>query len=198
MKFALDTEFIDTPLASELISLALVAEDGRELYMEFPYTQIAITPWLAKNVVPLLIHDSDAKLSFAQGAQSIREFVGGSKFDVPEFWAYYAAYDWYWFCRVFGGFMELPRHYPHLIRDLAHFQQDLPNISGPEHFALNDARSVMHAMKLRGFASDSTRTQCALNPCGSRFCSSLMAKCSSGSTPPAVTSAPVDRTRHAT
>lgn len=149
MKFALDTEFIDTPTASECISLALVAADGRELYIEFPYTESEITPWLAKNVVPMLKLD---KISFKQGAQVIRDFVGGSKFDQPEFWAYYASYDWYWFSRVFGGFMEFPDFYPMLVRDFAYLQQGVPNISGPEHFALNDARSLMHAMKLKGAA----------------------------------------------
>jgi hypothetical protein len=147
VKFALDTEFIDTPTASECISLALVAADERELYVEFPYPESEITPWLAQHVVPMLGSD---KVSFKQAAQQIREFVGGSKFDVPEFWAYYAAYDWYWFCRVFGGFMQLPQHYPHLVRDFAYVQQGVPNVSGPEHFALNDAKSLMAAMKLRG------------------------------------------------
>jgi 3' exoribonuclease, RNase T-like len=151
MKFALDCEFIDTPTASECISLALVAADGRELYVEFEYPEAEITPWLAKHVVLMLGSD---KVSFKQAAAMIREFVGGSRFDQPEFWAYYAAYDWYWFSRVFGGFMEFPDFYPMLCRDLANFQQGLPNIAGPEHFALNDARSLMHAMKLRGFASD--------------------------------------------
>jgi hypothetical protein len=128
VKFAPDTEFIDTPLASELITLALVAADGRELGTE--------------------------KVSFKQAARMIREFVGGSRFDPPEFWAFYAAYDWYWFSRVFGGFMEFPHFYPKLCRDLAYLQQDLPNIARPEHFALNDARSLMHAMRLRGLASE--------------------------------------------
>jgi hypothetical protein len=149
MKFALDTEFIDTPSASECISLALVAADGRELYVEFPYPEADITPWLRQNVVPML---GSEKISFQQAAAQIREFVGGSKFDPPEFWAYYAAYDWYWFCRIFGGFMALPEHYPMLARDFAYIQQELPNICGPEHFALNDARSLMAAMKLVGVA----------------------------------------------
>lgn len=156
MKFALDTEFIDTPQTSECISLALVAEDGREIYMEFEYTESAITPWLAKNVTPMLNHDWSTKVPFEQGAAMLREFIGGSKFDQPEFWAYYAAYDWYWFSRVFGGFMEFPDFYPMLCRDLAYYQQELPNISGPEHFALNDARSLMHALKLKGFAQQRT------------------------------------------
>lgn len=149
MKYALDTEFIDTPTASECLSLALVAADGRELYVEFPYSESEITPWLRQHVVRML---GTEKVSFKQAAQQIRKFVGGSKSDVPEFWAYYAAYDWYWFCRVFGGFMKLPHHYPHLVRDFAYTQNDLPNVSGPEHFALNDARSLMAAMKKKGAA----------------------------------------------
>jgi hypothetical protein len=149
MKFALDTEFIDTPTASACISLALVAADGRDLYVEFEYPKAEITPWLREHVVPML---GCEKVSFGQAAAQIREFVGGSKFDVPEFWAYYAAYDWYWFCRVFGGFIEMPEHYPHLVRDFAYIQRGVPAVAGREHHALNDARSLMHAMKLRGVA----------------------------------------------
>ena len=48
--------------------------------------------------------------------------------------------------------MKLPHHYPHLVRDFAYTQNDLPNVSGPEHFALNDARSLMAAMKKKGAA----------------------------------------------
>jgi hypothetical protein len=150
MKFALDTEFVDTPQYSECISLALVAEDGRDLYVEFDCPKAAITPWLQQHVVPML---SGETVSFRTAASMIRNFVGGSRFEQPEFWAYYAAYDWYWFCRVFGGFMELPDFYPHLVRDFAYIQQGVPNISGPEHFALNDARSLMHAMRKRGITT---------------------------------------------
>ena len=149
MKFALDTEFIDTPTASECISLALVAGDGRELYVEFAYPESEITPWLRKHVMPMLGND---KVSFPHAAALIRDFVGGSKFDPPEFWAYYAAYDWYWFCRLFGGFMQLPEFYPHRVLDFAGIQQGVPSLFGREHHALNDAKSLMAAMKLRGLA----------------------------------------------
>lgn len=87
---------------------------------------------LAQHVVPML---SGETVTMAMAANMIREFVGGSKFDPPEFWAYFASYDWYWFCRVFGGMMNLPDFYPHLARDFAYFQHGIPNVSGPEHFA---------------------------------------------------------------
>ena len=144
MIYTLDAEFIDTPTCSALISLALVAENGRELYFETPYPEAELTPWLEQHVVPHLTGD---EVSLAVGADMIREFVGGSKYDRPAFWAYYGAYDWYWFCRVFGGMMNTPEHYPHLCNEYARFQQGIPNLFGPEHNALNDAKSLMAAMR---------------------------------------------------
>jgi hypothetical protein len=116
--------------------------------MEFPYEERDLTPWLRQNVVPLLSGESNWH-THKMAAQRIREFVGGSKYNRPEFWAYYAAHDWYFLCRVFGGMMEMPEHYPHLCRDFAYLQQGVPNTHGPEHHALNDAKSLMTAMKLR-------------------------------------------------
>lgn len=154
MKFALDTEFIDTPEASELISLALVAEDGREYYTEFPYTKAHITPWLAKHVVPSL--GKSPLTTFAFARSEIIDFVGGSRFDPPEFWAYYATYDWYWLSRVMGGFMEFPSFWPMRPKEFADIQQGVPTLcrvpGEREHNALTDAYSLMYAMKLQGFA----------------------------------------------
>ena len=149
MKFALDTEFIDTPTCSALISLALVTQDGRSLYFEVEYPEAEITPWLRQNVLP---HLSGEKVSCKEAAARIRDFVGGSKLDRPEFWAYFGAHDWYWFCRIFGGMMEMPEYYPHLYKDFAHVQHGVPDLFGPAHNALNDARSLMAGMKKRGLA----------------------------------------------
>lgn len=147
-KFALDTEFIDTKTCSALISLALVGQDGRELYVEFGYPENEITPWLAKNVVPML---SEVKCSFETAANEIRDFVAAAPDQgPPEFWAYWGAYDWYWFCRVWGGFIEMPGHYTHRYREFADYQQGVPAVCGPEHHALNDARALMVAMKNKG------------------------------------------------
>jgi hypothetical protein len=142
MKFALDTEFIDTPIASELISMALVSYDGRELYMEFEFTKANLTPWLRENVVPHLI---GGQISFSEAEQLVMNFVGGSRFEPPEFWGYFAAYDWYWFCRLFGGMMFMPDFYPHFCHDFVHVGR--PPKFGREHFALDDARNLMAAIR---------------------------------------------------
>lgn len=143
MKYIIDTEFIDTPSCSALISLAVLCEDGRSLYFEFDHPQDELTPWLLQNVVPHL--SSDPHTSFKHAAASILGFVEGT----PEFWCYYGAYDWYWFARVFGGFMEFPKHWPMLYREFAYIQQGVPDVAGAQHNALNDCRSILEAMRLR-------------------------------------------------
>lgn|SRR5690606_34343022 len=145
MKYVLDTEFIDTPTCSALISLAVLREDGEWRYFEFDYPKEELTPWLLENVVPHLTMEPPT--TFAEAASDIAAFVGR---DVPEFWCYYGAYDWYWFCRLWGGFLQMPKHWPHLFREFAYVQQGVPNIAGAEHNALNDCRSILAAMRTRG------------------------------------------------
>lgn len=148
MKYAIDTEFIDTPTCSALISLGIVDESHHGLYFEFEYPKHEITPWLAQHVVPHLApqkYGGRGFVTFAQAADEIRAFVKGT----PEFWLYYGAYDWYWFCRLFGGFMNMPTNWPHLYRELAYLQQGIPNVAGAEHNAMNDAISTMVAVQKR-------------------------------------------------
>jgi hypothetical protein len=40
-----------------------------------------------------------------------------------------------------------------LHREFAYIQQGVPDVAGAEHHALNDCRSILHAMKLRGMLS---------------------------------------------
>lgn len=145
MKYIIDTEFIDTPTCSELISLAIVREDGLSRYFEFVYDRSEITPWLAENVVPHLTGGETH--TFAGAALEILQFLEGDR--RPEFWCYYGAYDWYFFCRLFGGFMQMPQHWPHLFREFAYIQQGVPDVAGAEHNALNDCRSILAAMKAK-------------------------------------------------
>jgi hypothetical protein len=140
LKYAIDTEFIDTPNCSELISLAIVREDGAYRYFEFDFGYGNVTPWLHRNVLP---HLTGEVYNRADAANEILTFIAD---DVPEIWAYYASHDWYFFCRLFGGLMELPRHWPGRPREFADFQQGIPDTHGPAHNALNDAQALMHAM----------------------------------------------------
>lgn len=145
MKYVIDTEFIDTPTCSALISLAVLREDGAGCYFEFNYPESELTPWLKQNVVPHLL--VSATCTFKRAAEDILALIGD---DEPEFWCYYGAYDWYWFCRVFGGFMQMPNGWPMRFREFADVQVGVPDVAGAAHNALNDCRSVLEAMRLRG------------------------------------------------
>lgn len=146
MKYAIDSEFIDTPECSALISLAVVAEDGRSKYFEFPYLRRFLTPWLEQNVEPHLTQR--VKWKFSDAADTITKLVGDDT--DPEFWAYFGAYDWYWFCRLFGGFMALPARWPNpiLCRDLAQYQRGGVT-SETKHNALADAMAAMEAVNAK-------------------------------------------------
>lgn len=142
MKYAIDCEFIDTPTCSELISLAIVAEDGGHRYFEFVYPEHELTPWLREHVIP---HLDGRRITKPAAAAEILRFIGN---DRPEFWCYYGSYDWYWFCRLFGGFMNIPQRWPQFFNELLHLSQNIPNVAGAEHNALNDARSILSALSI--------------------------------------------------
>lgn len=140
MRYALDTEFIDTPTCSALISLALVNEKDESLYFEFDYPTTELTPWLIENVVP---HLKGKRTNFDFAAGQIREFFTPYLRWRPTVWAYYGAYDWYWFCRIFGGMQKLPTGMPWNYRDFSDYVGAIPSNHGKQHNALNDARSLM-------------------------------------------------------
>lgn len=68
----------------------------------------------------------------------------------PEFYAYYADYDWVLFCSLFGRMIDLPKGFPMYCRDLKQtmdeeFNEDIKKwptypIQKDEHNALADAR----------------------------------------------------------
>jgi len=144
MNYFLDTEFIEDGQRRtiDLISIGIVAEDGRELYLEVDFPEERLTPWLEENVVPHLGPKS-GRLALKEVARRVDEFVG----DAPMFWAYYADYDWVVFCWLFGSMIDLPERYPKFCMDLRQCWEDqgrpdeaLPPLDDNEHHALADAR----------------------------------------------------------
>jgi hypothetical protein len=150
----LDTEFIERGYDKiELISIGLVAENGAEYYAVASdgWDRSHASNWVKENVLPF-VADGPFR-SREQIAEDIRAFVGID----PEFWAYYADYDWVLLCQLFGTMMDLPKGWPLFCRDLIQLCKDKGNPKLPkqrsdaEHHALADARhnKVMHDF-LRG------------------------------------------------
>jgi hypothetical protein len=72
-------------------------------------------------------------------AREIVDFVGPS----PEFWAWYADYDWVALCQLYGTMMDLPDGWPMYCRDYKQVADERgTDVSQPDsaHNALGDAQ----------------------------------------------------------
>ena len=146
MRYWFDTEFIEDGKTIDLLSIGIVAEDGRELYLEILEADWSkASQWVKDNVLVYLgkgptVGREEAKLR-------VLDFVGTDK---PELWAYYADYDWVALCQLFGTMMDIPKGWPMYCRDVKQLRDDagnptLPKQSTTEHHALADARWAREA-----------------------------------------------------
>jgi hypothetical protein len=151
MKFFLDSEFIERgpQYPIELISIGIVSEDGRSFYaVSADFDPEHASDWVKENVLPHLGTEGRCKVSHMQ--RLIKEFCDPVKYGKPEFWAYFADYDWVVFCQIFGTMMDLPDDFPKYCLDLKqlafmHNNPRLPKQEGGEHNALADAKWVKYA-----------------------------------------------------
>lgn len=148
MRFFLDTEFIESgpyrPV--QLISIGIVAEDGREFYaISSEYIASDASEWVRDNVLAQLESSEVApRHKLWRIAEDILRFTAKDP-GKPEFWGYYADYDWVVFCQIFGTMMDLPKGFPMYCRDIKQLCDDKGNPQLPaqgkgEHNALADAR----------------------------------------------------------
>ena len=143
----MDTEFAETggwkTPTIDLISIALVSEDGREFYAESNEFNIHhCDEWVRKNVVDKLGPEKD-RISRAEITNRLKEYLGEN----PIIYGYYADYDWICFCWLFGKMIDLPKGYPMFCRDLQQTWVDLGKPEGVKplnpdnaHHALVDAK----------------------------------------------------------
>ena len=147
MKCFFDTEFLEDGKGIELISVAIVSEDGDEYYAcvkDADWNRISEDAWLKQHVLPFLPpKDDEAWKTRSQIAKEIVAFVG----DHPEFYADYSAYDWVALCQLYGKMIHLPDTWPMFCRDIQHLKEivgidEFPSMGENEHQALIDARET--------------------------------------------------------
>jgi 3'-5' exoribonuclease-like protein len=143
VRYFLDTEFLENGPSFPLIllSIGIVAEDGREFYVVNEDAPLELAnDWVKANVIP---HLGGPKVRRTNSATLVRSFIGNNS--KPEFWGYYADYDWVVFCQLFGTMINLPKGWPMYCRDLKQWcdmlgNPRLPKQTSQEHNALADAR----------------------------------------------------------
>ena len=176
MKYFFDTEFIENGSTIDLISIGICDESDRTLYLqnaECKFTEAS--DWVWRNVFPHLIHfdmrgvracrkrdetydsglghryitncgDECFWATRSEIRDAILNFCDIEKHGKPEFWGYYADYDWVAFCQLFGTMMQLPKGYPMYCRDLKQLLDDRGNPRYQKddcpHHALSDAEWI--------------------------------------------------------
>jgi hypothetical protein len=155
MRYFLDTEFNEgghtVPL--ELISIGLVSEGGGEFYAISTEFEIEhCNEFVRTNVLPKLpsqTHSPQLHGNRHKIRSGIMDFVGNDP--KPEFWAYYADYDWVLFAQLFGTMVNLPPRFPQYCLDVKQYQhmlgvRELPEQDpADEHIAVADARWTREA-----------------------------------------------------
>ena len=145
MRYFYDTEFLEDGHTIDLISIGIVAEDGREYYAvaaDAPWKRVAAHPWLMDNVVPslpllhgdarlhrwilsrsgrrrnpcMLDFDSPRMKPKARIAGEVRNFLLAN--GTPELWADYGAYDHVVLCQLWGAMVDLPAGLPMWTNDV--------------------------------------------------------------------------------
>jgi hypothetical protein len=161
MKYFYDCEFFEDGTTIDLISIGVVAEDGRELYACSTDAHLhRVSPWVREHVLPRLPNYGDkAWMKREQIRDELLRFTGatpthmvrssldlqGSPDPDVQLFAYYADYDHVCLCQLFGTMMNLPKHFPMYTRDLKQLSVDVGSPKHPpqangEHNALEDAR----------------------------------------------------------
>jgi hypothetical protein len=151
MKWFLDTEFNDRgPEGIELISIGLASETGKEYYAVAD-TWGGVNDWVQVHVVPKL---GDAPRKSRRTIRNEIEALIASDGNKPEFWGYFADYDWVLFCQLWGAMLDLPKGWPHLCLDLKQEMVRLgireenlwpPQAEDTKHHALWDAKWTRNA-----------------------------------------------------
>lgn len=149
MRYFIDTEFNEDGETIKLLSIAIVAEDGRELYcVNDEARKEDCNKWVQTNVWPHLFDGLDMERDYLGRAGirlRIESFIGADA--DPEFWGYFADYDWVVFCWLWGAMVQLPKTFPMYCMDLKQEAKrlgvkpkDLVPPSPNAHNALADAR----------------------------------------------------------
>ena len=146
MRFFYDTEFIEDGSTIELVSIGIVAEDGREYYaVSTEFDPAAANEWVRLNVLDKLPAPGHrAWKPRAQIRDEVFAFLTSGRAQ-PELWAWVGAYDHVVLAHLWGDMRALPQEMPRYTRELKQYwimagRPRLPQLPAGNHDALVDAR----------------------------------------------------------
>ena len=147
MRYFYDCEFIEDGRTIELVSVGVVAEDGREFYaVSTDFDPATAGPWVRRNVLPKLPNPSSgAWMSRTRLRDELYDFLTSPPTGGVEMWAWVGAYDHVAVCQLWGDMTALPAAMPRYTRDVRQLWEmagrpELPPAPDDAHDALADAR----------------------------------------------------------
>lgn len=161
VNFHYDWEFKENGITIQPISMGMVDDNGRELYLinivavrEFQDRQYFnkmddTDRWLEQNVFNHITENDLEQFGYGSKkmmADKIYHFIcnGLRKGDQAELWGYFAAYDHVCLSQLFGRMIDLPPPMPMYTNELMTIRnrRSKPDRPGelPEHHALMDAK----------------------------------------------------------
>ncbi len=148
MRFFYDTEFIEDGTTIKLVSIAIVAEDGREYYAVSTDADHSLAnDWVRENVLNKLPNPSSPEWrSNDQIRTEVYDFLTAVKGrGRPELWAWIGPYDHVVFAQLWGDMAALPKDLPRFTREIRQYWElagrpTLPEAPEGNHDALVDAR----------------------------------------------------------
>lgn len=146
MKYFYDTEFIEDGSTIELVSIGIVAEDGREYYaVSTEFDPRDASEWVRANVLNKLPPASDPAWKPRRVIRDeVYAFLTAASTS-PELWAWVGGYDHVLFAQLWGDMTGLPRRMPRFTHELKQYWEmagrpKLPKAPQGNHDALIDAR----------------------------------------------------------
>jgi len=137
-----DTEFVEDGTTIDLISIAFVCEDGRELYLHvdgYDRDKAYRHEFVGQHVMPYL--DGKPTTPRDDAARQIAAFIQPG----ADLWGYFPSYDHVALAQLYGTMMDLPNHIPMRTNCIAQLAQmgrvgRIPVPNDAAHDALADAR----------------------------------------------------------
>lgn len=154
MRYFYDTEFIEDGRTIELVSIGIVAEDGREYYaVSTDFDASRANAWVRDNVLDKLPNPGAPVWRSLDAIRAeVLSFLTSSRDDV-ELWAWVGAYDHVVLAQLWGDMAGLPRSIPRYTRELKQYWEmagkpHLPKSPDASHDALVDARHNLEKFRI--------------------------------------------------
>ena len=162
MKIFFDTEFTGLHQNTTLISIGIVAENGKKFYATFnDYDKHQVDSWLQENVIKNLEYideDENTTVIWNMDKKYIADHIElwlkygvlEDKDEKIEVWSDCLAYDWVLFCQLFGHAFNIPKTLYYIPFDICTLmyakgvdsdinREQFVGIEGKKHNALHDA-----------------------------------------------------------